>query len=76
MTDVLTFPDLQLAVFAKAAEPKRLHIHPGGHFDTYVEHFAATSGAAAKWFGEHLLCSPSDTPRADGDLRRPFHAGV
>ena len=52
--DTCTFPDIQLAVFAGAREPKRLVIHPGGHFDTYTDHFEPTSRAAVAWFGEHL----------------------
>jgi hypothetical protein len=26
-----------------------------GHFDAYVQDFAASSGAACEWFREHLL---------------------
>lgn len=52
--DVVTFPHHQVAAFAAAHEPKRLVMHPGGHFDTYLEHFDQTSGAAADWFAEHL----------------------
>ncbi len=40
--------------FAAAGEPKRLVVHPGGHFDTYRDHFAETSDAALQWFCEHL----------------------
>lgn len=46
--DTCTFPELQLEVYATAREPKRLVVHPGGHFDTYREHFALTGGAAAE----------------------------
>ena len=53
--DTCTFSELQLRVFKEANEPKRLVIHPGGHFATYTEHFAVTSEAAASWFGEHLM---------------------
>lgn len=52
--DTYTFPEPQLAAYAAAAEPKRLLIHPSGHFDTYTRHFAETAGAAAAWFREHL----------------------
>ena len=52
--DTCTFPNLQLDVFGESKEPKRLVIHPGGHFDTYTDHFALTSGAALDWFKEHL----------------------
>jgi hypothetical protein len=68
MDDAVTFPHLQLAAFAQASEPKRLVLHPGGHFDTYVEHFPATSGAALEWFREHLspAGAPAPAPRRDG----------
>ena len=56
--DTCTFPEPQLAAFAAAGEPKRLVIHPGGHFDTYRDHFAETSGAALRWFCEHLQPEP------------------
>ena len=56
--DTCTFPEPQLAAFAAAGEPKRLVIHPGGHFDTYRDHFAETSDAALKWFCEHLQPEP------------------
>lgn len=52
--DTCTFPEYQLAAYAVAREPKRLLVHPGGHFDTYIEHFAQTSQAAVDWFGAHL----------------------
>ena len=52
--DTCTFPEPQLAAFAAAGEPKRLMVHPGGHFDTYRDHFAETSDAALQWFCEHL----------------------
>lgn len=52
--DACTFADVQLQVFAEAREPKRLVMHPGGHFDTYTTHFEATSSAALSWFQEHL----------------------
>lgn len=52
--DTCTFSELQLRVFKDANEPKKLVIHPGGHFDTYTEHFPQTSEAAASWFEAHL----------------------
>jgi fermentation-respiration switch protein FrsA (DUF1100 family) len=52
--DACTFPDNQLATFNSLREPKRLVLHPGGHFDPYLEHFEQTSSAAAEWFAEHL----------------------
>jgi hypothetical protein len=53
--DVLTPTHLAIAAFARANEPKRLVILPGGHFDAYVAGFDAASGAAADWFTQHLL---------------------
>lgn len=52
--DSCTFPETQLEVFTAASEPKRLVIHPGGHFETYVEHFIQTSMTACEWFTVHL----------------------
>ena len=48
----------QLAAYGEALEPKRLVIHPGGHFDTYTDHFAQTSQAAIEWFA-HLRTRPA-----------------
>lgn len=33
--DVLTPADLAIQAFARAREPKQLHLLPGGHFDAY-----------------------------------------
>jgi fermentation-respiration switch protein FrsA (DUF1100 family) len=52
--DHLTVVDEALAAHSRALEPKRLVILPGGHFDAYVQDFAASAGAAAEWFGQHL----------------------
>jgi hypothetical protein len=52
--DTCTFPEIQVDVFETAREPKKLVVHPGGHFDTYIEHFEATSRPAREWFAEHL----------------------
>jgi len=52
--DTCTFPEIQLDVFETARGPKRLIVHPGGHFDTYVDHFEETSRPARDWFVEHL----------------------
>lgn len=52
--DTVTFPHHQLAAFQAAHEPKRLVMHPGGHFDTYTDHFEHTCHAAVEWFAEHL----------------------
>jgi fermentation-respiration switch protein FrsA (DUF1100 family) len=41
--------------FARAAEPKRLRILPGGHFAPYEPpHFDSAAGWACEWFAEHL----------------------
>ena len=53
--DVLTPAELAIAAFARANEPKRLVILPGGHFDAYVDGFDVAAGAATAWFAEHLL---------------------
>jgi len=52
--DVVAPADLALAAYEKAREPKRLVIHPGGHFATYYQHFEQSSGAARDWFLQHL----------------------
>ena len=53
-TDATTWTDLQLAAYARAGEPKKLVMLPGGHFDPYVRHFAASSSAARDWFLQWL----------------------
>lgn len=52
--DVVNPPDLALEVYEAALEPKRLLIHPGGHFGTYTQNFDLTFGAALEWFELHL----------------------
>lgn len=52
--DHLTVPDLAIAAYERAYEPKRLVLMPGGHFDAYVEMFDQSAGAACEWFGGHL----------------------
>ncbi|WP_116202533.1 alpha/beta hydrolase [Amycolatopsis circi] len=56
--DTCTFPELQLEAFESAAQPKKVVVHQGGHFQTYTAHFEETSAAARQWFAEHLR--PSD----------------
>jgi uncharacterized protein len=53
--DHVTPAHLALDAYEHAREPKRLVILPGGHFDAYVDGFAASSGAARDFFVEHLL---------------------
>ena len=36
------------------AEPKKLVILPGGHFDAYVDNFPGASAAARDFLVEHL----------------------
>lgn len=52
--DHLTPADLALAAYARALEPKKLALLPGGHFDAYVKDFDRAAGAARDWFVEHL----------------------
>lgn len=66
--DTCTFPNLQLEVFEEAREPKRLVIHPGGHFDTYTDQFELTSGAALDWFREHLAAPTNIKARKPDSL--------
>jgi fermentation-respiration switch protein FrsA (DUF1100 family) len=53
--DVLTPTDLAIAAYAKAREPKRIEIVPGGHFDIYTKGFNISSGLAKDWFLQHLV---------------------
>jgi len=54
--DHLTPADLALEAYARAREPKRLEILPGGHFAAYLEPgFEQASRAAAEFFVEHLI---------------------
>ncbi len=52
--DVLTPTRLAIAAYAKALEPKKLELLPGGHFDAYVKGFEASSSPALDWFTTHL----------------------
>ena len=52
--DVVCPTDLALDAFNRAGEPKRLELYPGGHFSAYTDQLERASGAAAKWFTEHL----------------------
>ena len=44
--DHLTVADLAFEAYARALEPKRLVLLPGGHFDAYGADFARASQAA------------------------------
>ena len=65
--DQCTFPEIQCEAFELAAGPKHLVVHPGGHFDTYTDHFEQTSREAREWYCEHL-------PVSTGDAREPAAA--
>jgi hypothetical protein len=52
-SDTCTFPDLQKQVFETAGEPKKLVLHPGGHWGTYWDYFDIAGHAARDWFIEH-----------------------
>ncbi len=52
--DHLTVPDLAIAAYERALEPKKLVLLPGGHFDAYVGMFEQSAGPAAEWFRTHL----------------------
>lgn len=54
--DVLTPTDLALTAYARANEPKQLHILPGGHFDGYSgSNFEKNAGTQAEFLRKHLL---------------------
>ncbi|MGH8934474.1 MAG: acetylxylan esterase, partial [Egibacteraceae bacterium] len=54
--DRLAAGEIATAAFETAAQPKKLQLVPGGHFDAYVgPGFEISSGAARDWFVEHLL---------------------
>jgi uncharacterized protein len=60
-TDNLTFPEIQLKAFEMAREPKSVHVHSGGHFQTYYPpYFSPTSTVAGEWFEKHLGCQVQD----------------
>lgn len=53
--DLLAPPDLALAAYSRAHEPKSLVFLKGGHFDAYEkEGFETASSAACAWFVEWL----------------------
>lgn len=53
--DTINPPDISLRAYERALEPKKVVIHPGGHFGTYTLQFEITSCAASDWFSQHLL---------------------
>ncbi|KAI9680236.1 MAG: hypothetical protein M1822_007235 [Bathelium mastoideum] len=53
--DTLTPTDISLAAYARALEPKRLHILPGGHFDAYAgTNFDRNTKAQTEFLREYL----------------------
>ncbi len=54
--DELTPTDLALAAFERAAEPKRVELVEGGHYDPYDDPtaFRQAADAAIEWFTAHL----------------------
>ncbi|HWD76075.1 MAG TPA: CocE/NonD family hydrolase [Solirubrobacteraceae bacterium] len=52
--DTITLTDVALDAYARALEPKRLELIPGGHFHPYLSSFPQASGAARAWFREYL----------------------
>ncbi|MGH8785245.1 MAG: alpha/beta hydrolase [Cupriavidus necator] len=52
--DDITMTDLEIDAYARAVEPKRLVMVPGGHFTPYLENFSVASLAATDWFLRHL----------------------
>jgi len=55
--DVLTPTDLAIAAYARALEPKELHILPGGHFEGYSgPNFERNAGMQAE-FLKRTLCA-------------------
>jgi uncharacterized protein len=52
--DTVTPTDLALDAYARATEPKRLCLLPGGHFDPYTTQSERAGQAAIDWFLQHL----------------------
>ena len=53
--DHLTPAVIAIDGYARAREPKKLVILPGGHFDAYVDGFDVAGAAAVEWFTRHLI---------------------
>jgi fermentation-respiration switch protein FrsA (DUF1100 family) len=52
--DKMTPVDLALDAYARALEPKKLLMLPGGHYTCYLEEIARARSAAQEFFVEHL----------------------
>lgn len=59
LEDELAPPDLSIAMYEKALEPKKLVLIPGHHFTPYEQEFALTSNEARDWFTRHLVVGGS-----------------
>lgn len=59
--DDITMTDLEVDAYARAGQPKRLVMVPGGHFTPYSENLLVASLAATNWFLQHLK-QPSGVP--------------
>lgn len=54
--DVVTPSDIALDAFARAKEPKQLHILPGGHFEPYSGPlFQQNVPVQVKFLQDHIL---------------------
>lgn len=62
--DIITPADIALDAYAQALEPKRLVLHPGGHFASYYQFLEQTSGEARDWFVTHLITEPARQAKA------------
>lgn len=56
--DTLTPADLALGAYARALEPKQLHILPGGHFDAYSGAIFERNAGRQVEFLKDTLCAP------------------
>ena len=55
MNDVLTPTDLAIKAYARALEPKQVHIILGGHFNGYAgPNFEKNAGVQAEFLGQTL----------------------
>lgn len=54
LRDTITVTDLALEAYERALQPKALVTIEGGHFVPYDQEFERASGAAVRWFVQHL----------------------
>jgi fermentation-respiration switch protein FrsA (DUF1100 family) len=62
LQDELVPPDLSLAAFEAALQPKRLVLLNNDHFSPYQEEFERCVSEALAWFREHLSAPRSPSP--------------